>query len=474
MLSLSAFALLLATTLPAKDLADYQIGDKTEEDIVTPVPLTVIDTESTEALKQNEARQVPVVVRFYTSAADEVEERFRQAFDRTRSNFLREVEKSFSRRTLTPEELGSASFQKLAASFETKNKLFPVNEYRAALWASGDSDSAFKASLASTLRRAMAGPIRPDTLAGEIRLTETVRLVPLTDPNGTLTRQAVEQHGRNIPRNTFATLANARREFQNNFPPDERLEAKYLVSLLKPNCDVDAEVTQQPRRQRTEALVVTDRYAAGQVIAQRGQVIDRKAKAALDELQERAALGQLQQLLTSNREQAVQAPRQLHWLIGGLLAAVLILVLAVWHLARRRQPVSLLPMPVGNPDSWQERALIAEQRADKAQAVLRAGVLSQLARWLSEHVVQRLISQRTRLLETQQIAVTEITELEARLEKVHAPLKDRLQAYERRIIELEKELAIKGEVNRELIKAKIQMVRKQLETEREKNRVELN
>jgi hypothetical protein len=40
--------------------------------------------------------------------------------------------------------------------------------------------------------------------------------------------------------------------------------------------------------------------------------------------------------------------------------------------------------------------------------------------------------------------------------------------------DLEKALAAKGEENRELIKAKIEMTRKQLETERAKNDLQFN
>jgi len=42
-----------------------------------------------------------------------------------------------------------------------------------------------------------------------------------------------------------------------------------------------------------------------------------------------------------------------------------------------------------------------------------------------------------------------------------------MRAYELRIVELEKELALKGEENRELTKAKIQVMRKQLEATKE-------
>jgi hypothetical protein len=65
-----AAALLPLLTLPAKDLADYQVGDKAEQDIVASSKLSVVDPEGTEALKAKEALRVPAVVRFYTNAGD--------------------------------------------------------------------------------------------------------------------------------------------------------------------------------------------------------------------------------------------------------------------------------------------------------------------------------------------------------------------------------------------------------------------
>ena len=62
----------------------------------------------------------------------------------------------------------------------------------------------------------------------------------------------------------------------------------------------------------------------------------------------------------------------------------------------------------------------------------------------------------------------------ARLEEVHAPLEDRLSAYEQRIAELEAELAAKGEQNLDLIKAKIETTRKQMEGERSQERLDWN
>ena len=91
---------------------------------------------------------------------------------------------------------------------------------------------------------------------------------------------------------------------------------------------------------------------------------------------------------------------------------------------------------------------------------------------LKDAFVRKLITQRSDLLDMQQKAAADIAEMEERLAKIHAPLQERLRAYEQRISELEKELAQKGEENRELIKAKIQIAREHLAAA--KDWVELN
>ena len=103
---------------------------------------------------------------------------------------------------------------------------------------------------------------------------------------------------------------------------------------------------------------------------------------------------------------------------------------------------------------------------------LHAGLLPQLARLMMDKLVIRLLWQRSQWLETQRKAVAEMTELEERLEKIQAPLQDRLRAYEQRIGELEKQLARQGEANRELIKTKLQLARHQLAAAR--NQLDLN
>jgi flagellar biosynthesis/type III secretory pathway chaperone len=115
---------------------------------------------------------------------------------------------------------------------------------------------------------------------------------------------------------------------------------------------------------------------------------------------------------------------------------------------------------------WRQRALAAEARADNAAAMLRSHLLPHLARWMTGEGVRRLLSHRSALLMERRRAEQEVADLARRLEQVHAPIEERLRAYEKRIAELENELADKGAQNAELIKAKIESTRKKLAVER--------
>ncbi len=123
---------------------------------------------------------------------------------------------------------------------------------------------------------------------------------------------------------------------------------------------------------------------------------------------------------------------------------------------------------------WRQRALEAERRAEQAQAATRANLAPHLAQVLKETVVQELALQRRELLQAQEEAAMEIAAMIRRLDSVQAPMQERLRSYETRIQELEKELTVRNEENRELLKLKIEMIRRQLEVERVHNRLEFN
>ena len=114
--------------------------------------------------------------------------------------------------------------------------------------------------------------------------------------------------------------------------------------------------------------------------------------------------------------------------------------------------------------------LAAEVKAERAQDAIRSGVLG----WMREKIFRTLTHQRAELLSAQQKAEAEMWELEQRLEQLHTQLQERIVAYEKRIEELEKELALKGEENRELIGARINVARQQLLVEKERGRFGIN
>ena len=178
---------------------------------------------------------------------------------------------------------------------------------------------------------------------------------------------------------------------------------------------------------------------------------------------------------------AMAGDSESHWLLPTLNVAAVV-CFALWWRWMDRKPVphapspslALAPVGAAAEAAWKSRALAAEARADKAAALLKARLMPQLARWMMSELVQRLIHQRAGLLTSQQRAEQEVADLEKRLEQLHAPLEDRLKAYERRIADLERELAAKGEENRELLKAKIDTARRKLASERAKAPVAWN
>jgi hypothetical protein len=131
-------------------------------------------------------------------------------------------------------------------------------------------------------------------------------------------------------------------------------------------------------------------------------------------------------------------------------------------------------LPVPADDVWRQRALMAELRAEQAQAAVGASLAPHLAQALKEALVQELAVQRRELLQAQQIAAAELAQLTHHLDELRAPIQERLRSYETRIQELEKELAARNEENRELLKLKIEMLRRQLEIESPRNRMEFN
>ncbi|MDB6121329.1 MAG: hypothetical protein JWQ71_322 [Pedosphaera sp.] len=477
---------LLVATLPllaevAPKMPDYQPGDTAIEDVVTPISLIVIDPKATDALRQKEAQRVPAIFRFDPTIADDAEIVMNKTFTNVHRRFMKELRDTFQKKKLTDQDFITPEFVELTNVFQTKNKTFPLTPDLVKLWAKGESYEPIRGELAKRLRATMSRYLLGGALTGEAKVGPLQTMVLKVSTNDqVITLAMAEQRGVRVIKTNLIQITKARLEVQKNLPPELQAMGKFLAASIKPNCVFDPDLTQQSRAKKTEPIWAADHYEPGQMIVKKGQMIDAKTKAALDQLKSRTAVDDLQERLSQDKSKAQAAIQELQakastaqlqaqtakernlWLAVGSSIVLSVSLVAFWRLRKPKQSFALATVE----PHW-------EQPSGTTEAV-KAGLIPHLTRLLKEKVVMRLISNRETLLDTQEAATLEITTLEERLEKIQAPLGERLKAYEKRITELEKELEAKGEENRELIKAKILLAKKQLETERNRNRVPWN
>ena len=456
-----------------RDIPPYSVGDEAKEEIAATVPLTVVNEDETASLRQKEAMRVPVLCRYETNVAAATEVRLINAFFIEKSNFLSRVETALGTNRLAPQEISTPRFQKFYSSFRRANKGSPVTTNLAAIWASGEADDVFLSRLSGILREEMRHGVRGGTLPPELKLTWSVRMVYVTNLDQEATLEMAEKRGVYFRNTNVLTVAKTREELVNRFSAEEKPLGKFVASFVTSNCAPDLKLTQLARSNRIANIWASDQYAAGQVVAKQGQVIDKKTRAALDQLREKVAMLRLEEEQRNPRKPQPAAATIASWQIyaagGGVLAAVVI----TWIFAsRRRQPSSLLPVlsergltsdnAVVSCDSCGSPVSVPVSARELNAEALRRAMAPNLAQFLKTSFVQRLLSQRSEMSDTQQQAAVEMLEMEARLEKIHAPLRDRLLAYEQRIMELEKELEQRDTENEQLIKTKIQLMRQQM------------
>ena len=144
------------------------------------------------------------------------------------------------------------------------------------------------------------------------------------------------------------------------------------------------------------------------------------------------------------QEQSMQTQHLARWLTAIVLTLAIVVILLVAF--RPRADVGILPPVLAN--------LPAEG--------VRQGTLAHLARMMMDRLVQKLLSDRRASMDIQEHAAQDLAEMERRLERLQAPIQDRMMIYQKRVMELERELSKKGEENRELIRAKIALTKERL------------
>jgi hypothetical protein len=111
---------------------------------------------------------------------------------------------------------------------------------------------------------------------------------------------------------------------------------------------------------------------------------------------------------------------------------------------------------------WQQRLKAAEH----THAALRTGLIALWGQWLKEKLVRRLMADRSELMRAQHEATLKALAVDERLAKIEVQLQRQNEAYERRIEELTRELAVAKEGQRELIRAQIDQVKAEMEAAR--------
>jgi len=348
---------------------EYKVGETATVDVLTPVHLIVIDHERTEQLRQQEAQRIPAIFRFYPGAVEEAEAGLQQAFTAARDKFLDALELSYGKRSLNEVLVNYPRFQRVVGSFQKPPAAFPLSTNLAEIWAVGASDELFRTNLVAKLREIMAHPIRVDLMPAQGRSgPRQVKMISVPPKAAELDLAMIEKQATNYFRTNIYTLSRARKELQSGFPAEERGMGRFVAGFVKENCEFDSELTDQSRKKKTAAIWSADEYEPGQLVVKRGDLIDSRLKAVLDQLRDRATGAQAKRDLAQGHAETQAAVAQLHeqsiraqsaaeiaterdrWLVGGITGASLAFLFVLWRLGRWKRSNSLLPAKIRNDE----------------------------------------------------------------------------------------------------------------------------
>lgn len=455
--------------------APFRSGDIAATNIVAPFRITIANPDGDADRLRQELQRVQPFYRFYAGTAAETDKAFRESFAASRAAFLDEVERDYGQRFVLSSQLDNPRFGQLVARAARRIVGLPVSTNLARVWASGDSGKRYEDVLAAQLREAMTRVIRPDSLPEQARPGgPEVRLIPASVRYVARDLASALEDARPFVWTNIVALSRARLDLETS-AGDEAI-GRFLAGFVRGNCQFDAELTRQARDKITAGLWTAEQFEPGQIIVRAGQRIDDRLKLALDEISSRAETERrlaesvearrrseadalrLQDELARTAALADQERRTTRWLVAGGAVAFIVVAAILIRRSRRRPARSMdLQRNVLRPGS---------PMASPGSRALPPGLMPQLAQWLSLGIFQRLLAQRSSMIGHQRQAELEMARFEERLVRLHAPLHDRLRAYEQRITELERQLESKAEENQELIRAVIASTRRKLEAER--------
>jgi hypothetical protein len=476
--------LLLGTLrLHAANPEVWHLGDVASEDIRTPVALDVIDPDANPMSKAEATSQTPIVFIAHPNATNTMVENLTTAFTGTHADFQAALKETFQQSNLSEATIQSPEFENFVRGFNVKAEKLSISPGLARQWARGETGLDTFSNLVTQLLQATDRPVLPDTLPDGFIMGDTVRLVPYhsSQEELTLTLEEAEETGTIFSRSSLTTVTQLRALFRRNFSAEDKLLAHSLATFIHSNVKLDTNLTQIARERAARSSVSSYHYDAGQIIVQRGQVVDAKILAALTRLNDVSPSAQPNPPAPVVHEPAQPAPMPAEksqpvpalpgqaqdirgnylWLGAACTGMSVLVLLAYWRLQLTGRRAALLRPRATEPFRPNQMRLPPE-------------LAPQLAEMLKSVVVQELATQRRELLQSQQYAAAEVVRLMQRLTELRAPLQERLAAYEEHIQELEEELGEQSKENRELLKLQIDMLKEQVKTERAASRINFN
>ncbi len=110
----------------------------------------------------------------------------------------------------------------------------------------------------------------------------------------------------------------------------------------------------------------------------------------------------------------------------------------------------------------------ALNRSADQETAVRQGIFAHLTQWLKHAFVQRLLSDRKTLLETQQAATMKVLAVDERLARLELKIQEETSSYEKQIEQLNRELLTAREENLELIRGQIKLLKAEMEDARKR------
>jgi len=115
-------------------------------------------------------------------------------------------------------------------------------------------------------------------------------------------------------------------------------------------------------------------------------------------------------------------------------------------------------------ETWPQHSRFAEEQSTLDRETLRA----QLANWLKQKFVRKIVADRAAMIQAQNAAALQALEVDQRLARIEKQIEDQNAAYEQRITELTAELNAARYENREMIRARIAQVKSEMLKARER------